>query len=143
MKFTSVLREWNNLVYEKHSMAGESQIQISKASSGGRQKPAANYDVMTISKTHAKVSIYFPIRKLVSQIKRYMIKDLYRKMSARSSNLQNPHPKLLNENLYYLDYEVEVIVNKSRSKIISNHDLSVYDSLYLIEGAFEEKVTLH
>lgn len=105
-----------------------------------------NEKIIKLNKTQEKVSIYFPLRKLVSQIKRYLIKDLDKRLNSRTSASRNLNinPKFLNENLYDLDFEVSVVVNRNKkSKIITNLDLSVYESLYEIEGAFNEGVRIY
>lgn len=101
---------------------------------------ATNYEIIKINKLQDKVSIYFSIRKLVAQIKKYLIKDLYRRLTHRATGSKNPNPKLIDRRLYELDFEVELLVNKCKPIVVRNHDLSIYDSLYLVEDAFAEGV---
>mgnify|MGYP000933761577 FL=1 len=138
-----------NLIFDQSNQAARNLSELKKQSKGPTDlkeiefaeskiiRGPENYEFIRIRKIQEKTSIYFPIRKLVTQLKRYLIKEIYRRLVSNPSSKSNLNPKLLNENLYQLDYEIEIIVNGTKRKVISNHDLSVYDSIFLVEGAFE------
>lgn len=99
-----------------------------------------DYEVIKLAIPQEKLSIYYSIRKLVSQVKKYIVKELYKRFTLKNDS-KNVHPKLLSEGLLDLDFDVAVSANQCQPQEIKDLDQSVYRSLYEIEGAFDNGVS--
>lgn len=87
-------------------------------------------------KEQDKLSIYYPLKKLVGQVKKYIIKDLYNKTTSKGAKAEMPKNLLFREDLYNLDYLVSITVNEEQTKKVLNFGDSIYESLHAFDRAF-------
>ena len=77
--------------------------------------------------------MFFPFKELVQHLKRYIMKDLYTRITQGQMDGYIPRNRLMHPNLNNLSYTATISVNDTQPKKITNFENSVYESLFEVE----------
>jgi len=88
-----------------------------------------------------KLDICLSYSKILSHIKKSLIKNISEELNQNWNNVGSFHPKLYNENLYNLDFDVAVLINKHHNVVHVNPEdsplLSLTNAIELLLSSHE------